>query len=316
MPQPTRGDVHVVRALTNVSVAYMQQSTDFIASSACPSVPVTFQSDKYFVFDSVDFRRDNAKPRAPGTESAGGGFDVNTATYTAEVYALHQDIADQIRSNSEIDMDRSASEFVAQQLLIQKEVNWMSKYFGIGKWTTDVVGATDFTKWDDSSSDPEADIDAGKATIKKATGLTANTLIVSYETHQALKRHPLITERFKHTSSDSITAAILARFFEVDRYMVASASYTTSAEGAATTVNAFIAGKNALLCYVAPNPGIMVPSAGYSFVWSAFSGAAGGMRTKRFRMEALSSDRIEGEFAYDQKLVLAAAGYFFSATVS
>jgi len=316
MPQPTRGDVHVVRALTNVSVAYMQQSTDFIASSAFPSVPVTFQSDKYFVFDSVDFRRNNAKPRAPGTESAGGGFDISTATYTAEVYALHQDIADQIRSNSEIDMDRSASEFVAQQLLIQKEVNWMSKYFNTGIWGTDVVGTTDFTKWDDSSSDPEADIDAGKAAIKVATGLTPNTLIVSYETHQALKRHPLVTERFKHTSSDSITSAILARFFEVDRYMVASASYTTSAEGAATTVNAFIAGKNALLCYVAPNPGIMVPSAGYSFVWSAFSGAGGGMRTKRFRMEALSSDRIEGEFAYDQKMVLAEAGYFFSATVS
>lgn len=316
MPQPTRGDVHVVRALTNISVAYMQQASDFIAPVVFPAIPVQFQSDKYFVFDSVDFRRNNAKPRAPGTESAGGGFDITTATYTAEVYALHQDIADQIRSNSEIDMDRSASEFVAQQLLIQKEVNWMTKYFATGIWTTDVVGSTDFTQWDDSSSDPEADIDAGKAVIKKTTGLTANTLVVSYETHQALKRHPLVTERFKHTSSDSITAAILARFFEVDRYIIAQASYTTSAEGAAAVVNAFIAGKNALLCYVAPNPGIMTPSAGYSFNWSAFSGSNGGMRTKRFRMEHLESDRIEGEFAYDQKMVLADAGYFFSATVS
>jgi len=287
MPQPTRGDVHVVRALTNVSVAYMQSATDFIAPHAFPSVPVQFQSDKYFEFDSVDFRRNNAKPRAPGTESAGGGFNVTTQTYTAEVYALHSDIADQIRSNSEIDMDRSASEFVAQQLLIQKEVNWMASFFSINVWDTDVVGDTDFARWDDSSSDPENDIDVGKAAIKKNTGLTANTLIVSHETHQALKRHPLITERFKHTSSDSITATILARFFEVDRYMIASASYTTSAEGAASTVNAFIAGKNALLCYVAPAPGIMVPSAGYTFVWSAFSGANGGMRTKRFRMEKL-----------------------------
>lgn len=317
MPQPTRGDVHVVSALTNISVAYMQDATDFVAMTAFPSVPVQFQSDSYFVFDSNDFRRDNAKPRAPGTESAGGGFDIDTQTYTAKIYALHKDVADQIRANSDpaVDMDRSASEFVMQQLLIQKEVQWMSDFFTTSVWGTDAVGGTNFTLWDDSSSDPETDIDAGKATIKRNTGLNANTLIVSYEVHQALKRHPLITERFKHTSSDSITAAILARFFEVDRYIIAAASHVVSAEGAATDTSAFIAGKHALLCYVAPTPGLMTPSAGYTFQWSAFTGSVNGARTKRFRMEHLESDRVEGEFAYDHKVVLADAGYFFSGAV-
>jgi hypothetical protein len=286
--------------------------------TAFPNVPVAFQSDKYFVFDSDDFRRNDAKPRAPGTESAGGGFDISTAQYSCEVYALHKDVADQIRQNADpaIDMDRSATEFVTQQLMIQKEIGWMSTFFTTGIWTTDAVAGTDFVAFDDSSSDPEAAIDAGKAKIKQDTGLDANTLIVSYETHQALKRHPLVTERFKYTSADSITTAMLARFFEVDRYMVASASYTTSAEGAASVTTSFIAGKNALLCYVAPSPGLLTPSAGYTFTWSNFSGAAGGIRQKRFRMEHLESDRIEGEFAYDQKAVLAKAGYFFSNTVS
>lgn len=318
MPQPARGDVHVSRSLTNISVAYMQQATDFISMTAFPSVPVKHQSDTYFVFDSADFRRDQAKPRAPGTESAGSGFDINTATYTAEVYAIHKDVADQIRANADaaINVDRSASEFVMQQLLIQKEVQWMSDFFTTGVWSNDVVGNTDFTYWNDGSSDPELDIDAAKAQIKKTTGLDANTLIVSHEVHQALKRHPLITDRFKHTTADSITASILARFFEVDRYMIASASYTTSAEGAATEVNAFIAGKNALLCYVAPTPGLMTPSAGYTFSWSSFAGANGGVRTKKFRQENISSDRIEGEFAYNHKAVLAAGGYFFSGAVS
>lgn len=317
MPQPTRGEVHVVRALTNVSVAYMQSASDFVSQVVFPTVPVSFQSDKYFVFDSSDFRRDTAKPRAPGTESAGGGFDIDTDTYSCEIYALHKDVADQIRSNADdgIDLDRSSSEFVMQQLMIQKEVQWMSSYFTTSVWTTDKVGGTDFTAWDDSSSDPEADIDAGKALIKRTIGMEPNTLVVSYEVHQALKRHPLVTERFKHTSSASITSEILARFFEVDRYIIGSASYVTSAEGA-TDVNAFIAGKHALLCYVAPAPGLMVPSAGYTFAWSAFSGGVNGVRTKRFRMEALESDRIEGEFSYDHKVVLADAGYFFSGAVS
>lgn len=317
MPQPTRGDVHVQRALTNVTVAYLQQASDFVATTVFPAVPVSFQSDKYFKFDSSDFRRNNARPRAPGTESAGSGFDITTDSYSCEIYALHKDIADQIRANADpgLDLDRAATEFVAQQLLIQKEVQWMTDYFGTGIWGTDVTGGTSFTQWDDSSSDPETDVDAGKASIRKKIGINPNTLVVSYEVHQALKRHPLITDRFKHTSADSITATLLARFFEVDRYIVSGSSYVSSEEGA-TDVNAFIAGKHALLAYVAPNPGVMVPSAGYTFTWSAFSGAAGGARTKRFRLEALESDRIESEFAYDHKVVLANAGYFFSGAVA
>lgn len=317
MPQPTRGDVHVVRSLTNLSVAYIQSADDFISMKAFPSVPVQFQSDKYFKFDSKDFRRDNAKPRAPGTESAGGGFDITTDTYSCEVYAMHKDVADQIRMNSDpgVDVDRSASEFVTQQLLIQKERNWMTNYFATSIWGTDVTGSTDFTQWDDGSSDPEADLDTGRSTIKKKTGLTANTLIVGYNVHQALKRHPLITERYKYTSPQSITAELLARYFEVDRYLVAGASYTTSQEGA-TDADAFIAGNHALLCYVAPNPGLMTPSAGYTFAWSAFSGSNGGVRIKRFREERLASDRIEGEFAYDHQVVLAECGYFLSTATS
>lgn len=318
MPQPTRGDVHVSRALTNISVAYMQMADDFLSLRAFPMVPVQFQSDKYFVFGSEDFRRNNVRPRAPGSESAGGGFDITTANYTCEVYSIHKDVADQIRRNADagLDLDRAATEFTMQQLLIQKEVQWVSDFFTAGKWATDKTGGTDFTQWDDGSSDPEKDIDDGKVQIRKTTGLNANTLIVSYEVHQALKRHPLVQERYKHTTSESITMDMLARYFEVERYLVGGASYTTSAEDASSETNSFILGKKALLAYVAPNPGLMTPSAGYTFSWSAFSGGNNGVRTKRFRMEHLESDRVEGEFAYDHKVVLDKAGYFFDSAIS
>jgi hypothetical protein len=318
MPQPTRGDVHVVRSLTNIAVAAIQSASDFVATQVFPAVPVEFQSDSYFKYRSRDFRRNNARPRAPGAESAGSGFNVDTDTYKAEVYAFHHDVPDQIRNNADpsLDMDRSATEFITQQMLIQKEVNWGTKYFTTSVWGTDKTGSTDFALWDDGGSDPEADIDAGKTKIRKALGLNPNTLVVGYDVHQALKRHPIITDRYKHTTSDAITTALLARFFEVDRYIVAQASYTTSEELAATDVDAFVLGKHALLCFVAPSPGLMVPSAGYSFTWSKFSGANGGVRVKRFRMEHLESDRVEGEFSYDQKVVMTDAGYFFSGAVA
>lgn len=319
MPLPARGDVHIDQALTNISVAYIQAASNFIAGRVFPSVPVSKQSDKYFTYNKGDMRRNEVKPRAPGAESAGGGFRMSNDNYAAEVYAFHKDIPDQIRSNADaaVNVDNDASRFVTGLFLIQREVQWASDFFTTSVWDTDVTGGTDFTVWDDSASDPEADVDTGKKTILQNTGYEPNTLVVGFEVHQALKKHPLITERFKYTSPDSITDDMLARYFEIDNYMVSKASYTTSAEGASSDTHAFVAGKHALLCYVAPNPGLLIPSAGYTFVWSGLTGASEvGVAISNFRLDRNKSDRIEGEFAYDNKVVASDQGYFFSGAVS
>jgi hypothetical protein len=60
----------------------------------------------------------------------------------------------------------------------------------------------------------------------------------------------------------------------------------------------------------------MTPSAGYTFSHTGYTGATGnGTRIKRFRMDAIESDRIEIDMAYDQKLIAADLGYFFGAIV-
>lgn len=313
--QPGRGDVHVDSALTNISVAFMQDASQFIADQVFPQVPVTHRSDSYFTYDRDDTRRDEVKPRAPGAESAGGGFNMSTDTYSCDTFAFHKDVDDHTRANADpaIDVDEDATRFVTQQFLIQREVRWASEFFATGVWTNE---STPTTLWDDGASDPEADVDAAKTAILLSTGYEPNTFVVSWQVHQALKKHPLVLDRYKHTSSDSITIAMLAKFFEVDRYIISKASYNTAAEGL-TAVNAFIAGKHALLCYVAPAPGLLTPSAGYTFVWSGFTGASSvGVRIKNFRLERNASDRIEGEFAYDNKVVSADLGYFFLSAVS
>ena len=109
MTNPTINAVHVNTPLTNISVAFMQTATNFIADQVFPNVPVMFRSDRYYTFDRGYFNRDEAKERAPGAESAGSGFTVDsTPTYYARVFAYHHDIADQIRANADpqVDMDR------------------------------------------------------------------------------------------------------------------------------------------------------------------------------------------------------------------
>src|SRR3990172_4635542 len=98
MPQPTVGDVHVDAALTDISTAYMQAEDRFIAGQVFPAVPVQRKSDKYHRFTKNDFFRDDAVGvRAPDGESAGSGFTLSQDSYSADVWATHIDINDQMR---------------------------------------------------------------------------------------------------------------------------------------------------------------------------------------------------------------------------
>lgn len=318
MPQPTNSDVHVDAALTNISIAYLQDETSFIADKVFPIVPVPKQSDKYFLYNRNDFFRDEAKKRSPNTESAGSGYQLDTNSYYADVWAFHKDVADQTTANEDdvLDGEDDAAEFTIQKLLIRRERQFVSKFMTTGVWSTDKTGGTDFTKWDDeAASDPLEDIKDGRLQIA-LTGFKPNTLAVSLAVHEALKKHPLVLERFKYTSSESITAEMLARLFEVERYLVGSSVYATNAEGA-TAAYDFNIGKVALLCYVNPAPTRRKPSAGYIFGWKGFTGASDiGIRTNRIEVPLKQSVRVESEMSFDMKKVAADLGYFFDAVVS
>ena len=72
MPSPTQADVHINVPLTNVSVAYMQSSSSFIADKVFPKVPVNKQSDLYWKYSKSDWRRSRCwdAPQATSPQSA------------------------------------------------------------------------------------------------------------------------------------------------------------------------------------------------------------------------------------------------------
>ena len=315
MPQPTVSDVHVDAILTNMSVAYMQEAYAFVASRAFPQINVQKQSDKYFTYSQADFFRDQVQLRADGTQSAGTGYSLSTETYSAEVYALHKDIGDQVRANSDapLDPDMDATRFLTQQMLIRQEVEWAAAAFTTGVWGTD---ATPGTLWSAANSTPIADVEAGKNTVLTNTGYVPNTLIMSYKVFSALMDNADIVDRIKYTSQESVTEDLLARLFNVDRVLIMAGTYNTAAEGATASYSQ-VGDRDALLCYTPTNPGLMVPSAGYTMVWRGLAGGIGtSSAISRFRMEAEKADRIEIEAAWDTKIVSSALGYFFSNPVA
>jgi hypothetical protein len=325
MPQPTQSQVHVDAILTNISVAYLQRAESFIADKVFPVVPVDKQSDKYFVYSKNDWLRDEARVRTDGTESVGSGYNITTDNYYADVFAIHKDIGDQTRANADapINVDREAAEFVTHRLLTRREIQFVNDFMTTSKWATDVTGVAaspttgQTVQWSDyTNSDPIEDIEAGKAQILSTTGLEANTLVLGYDVFRRLKNHPDLVDRIKYTSSQTITEDMLARMFDIERVLVSKSVKATNAEGA-TAAYSFTTGKTALLAHVAPNPGILTPSAGYTFSWTGVSQGMGlTIGTSSFRLESLRATRVEAELAFDNKVVASDLGYFWNTIVA
>lgn len=319
MPQPAQTDVHVDAILTNISVAYIQKKDNFIAQKVFPVVPVDKQSDKYFIYTKADWFRDEAEKRADATESAGSGYTLTTDNYFADVYAFHKDIGDQVRQNTDspLDPDRDATQFVTQRMMLRQEIQWVSSYFTTGIWGTDVVGGTNFTQWSDfAGSDPMEDVELGKETIIGTTGFEANTLVLGYSVFRKLKNHPDFVDRIKYTSEKVLTPGLIGAMLDIERVFVARAIKNTANEGQ-TAAYSFVFGKSAWLGYVNPSPSILQPSAGYVFTWKGISDGLGtNIGITRFRMQHLRADRIEAQIAWTNKLVAADLGYFFSNAVA
>ena len=323
MPQPTVYESHVDRPLTNISIAYIQDQDHFVSSKVFPMLSVAKRSDQYYTFTQADWFRDEARPRAEATESAGSGYNLSTGSYLCNKFALHKDVDDDVVENSDNPLQpyADATRFVTHKMLLKQETEWISAYFATSLWGRDRTGATHFTQWNNmATSDPINDIEAGKEYILNNTGFMPNTLVMGYQVYRQLKQNPEIVDRLKHTMpivGSTVGETLLASMLGIERVLVAKSVYDTTDEGSASASYSFFHGKNALLCYVAPSPSLLTPTAGYKFVWTGISQGIGtNVGIKRFRMEELNADRIEGQMAWDDKLVGSNLGYYFSAAVA
>lgn len=332
MPNPTQSDLHVNVPLTNVSVAWMQDKSTFIADKVFPRVPVQKQSDMYWKYSKSDWRRTDAQKRAPGTETVGSGWRVDTDTYFAQVWGVHKDIDDQVRANADSNwsLDKDSSLFVTNQLLLRRDLDWNAKYFTTGVWGTDLtgvasgVGAGEFLQWNDAASDPIVQFSNLQTDFVRQSGHKANTLVLGAEAITSLKNHPDIIDRIKYTQRGVVTTDLLASLFDVEKVLVSYATVTSVAEqndarvqDAAATYEFMSNSKSALLCYTPSSPSLMTPAAGYTFTWNGYlAGNSYGIRMKNFRMEHIASDRIEGEMTYDMKVVAADMGIFLASAVA
>ena len=321
MPQPNVSDVHVDVALTQFSIAFAQGADQFISGAMFPEVPVAKQTDKFFIFSRRDWLRSEARVRAASSESAGSGFNISQDTYSADVLAVHKDIDDRVRANQDapLDMNRSASEWTTEQMLLKRDLEWAAAFFTTGVWTGSTTGGdiVPGTKWDAGGSDPIGDIKEQIRAVHRKTGKKPNKFAVSPDVWDVLSEHPTILDRIKFTQRAILTTELFASLIELAEVHVANAVVDASEEGAANDDMQFLAEQSALLVHTPSSPALETPSAGYTISWTGLPGASGvNPVISNIRLEKIKSDRIEGEMAFVHKATATELGAFFATVLT
>lgn len=325
---PTVNNVHVDALLSNVSVAFQQSASNFVASRVFPIVPVMKQSDRYVVVPKGDFNRNQMQLRADGTQSAGTNFTFSTDSYMADVFALHNDVGPQTIANadSQFGLEQNIIAQLTTQALIYKETTFAAEFMTTSVWSDDRTGVAaaptgqQFLQWNDTGSDPIKDIRSAATRQQLLTGYRPNVLVLGRQVLDQLELHPDIIDRVKYGTQSNVAIADLshlARLFQVDEVLVMDSIVNNAASGLADS-NAFIGGKTALLVYRPASAGMMSPAAGYTFAWEGLPGSAGfGTTISREEIPLTGGAlRYEIQLAFDYKKVSADMGTFFASAVA
>lgn len=253
--------------LTAVAQGY--KHAERVGHTLFPTVPVEVRGGTVLEFGRESFRLYMSR-RAPGAPVLHIDFGYKGRKFELVQDALKakvpREILDDARAVPGVDMQARAINVCMNSLTLTVEAEQ-------AKLATDPLNYTDDRKvmlagdmkWSAPDSDPVEDVATAKETIRMSCGVDPNRMVISSSIFRALKNHPKIIDRFKYTSSDSITAAMLANYFDLDMLKVGKA---VALDGAAAVDAPFmdVWGNSAVLAYVpAAAMGPEEPSFGYTY---------------------------------------------------
>lgn len=265
--QMTPGQARVIDPILSTH-AQGYRNAEMIGHLLFPIVSIPVRGMRVIKFGKESFRLLNTR-RAPGADTRRVQYG-----YASDPVSLVQDALEGVVpwENMEeagkvpgIDLAKGAIEMVQDVIALGREVDIAGKARDANNYGANnklALAGTD--KWSDPASNPAADIKAGREQVRKRIGRYPNTLTLGASAFAAAKDHPTIKEQFKYTSSDSITAEMLAKYFEVEKVLVGKAVYLP--ESASDDADALdVWGDDAILTYTPTGSNYQVPSFGYTY---------------------------------------------------
>ena len=295
---------------------YLAENAQFIGNRALPTVPVKIKAATYPKVRRESLLKGVNLDRAPGASYARVGWTYDTDNYSCVEKGFEQSVdeSDAAFHSDYFDEQVVTTEIASFILALEYEKRVAAKIFDASTFTAHSLG----TEWSDASSGvPITDINTGRKAIRDATGLIANTLIISFDVFTNLGVSAQIIDRIKYTvanfskSGGRVTARLLAQLFGLDQVLVGDSSKDTVEEGQDSVLTDVWSTEYAMLCKCATSEleNIKMPSIGRTFLWVEDSPDL--LVVETYPEHATRSDIIRVRHVVDEKITLPEAGYLF-----
>lgn len=239
--------------LSNKAVIWKNPA--FIASQFCPEIPVDRQSDKYPVYDKERFRWENTA-RVDKAKFGLSTEGFTTATYATQGYGLGDHLSKKEMANMDAQLrgEMRVTDYLREKIELDREVRITTLAVADASFNTGHTVTLDAAQaWDaapdSSESDPIAQIETAIATIKSATFMMPDTIIVPWKAAFKLARHPKVQAFREKIGDRSITDLGLLPSIMGLRVLVSQAGYSTTKKGQTLSLSNIL-GNYAVVCRV------------------------------------------------------------------
>lgn len=245
------------------------RNAEFISHELFPRVTVPNRSMRVIRFGKEAFRMLNTR-RAPGADKKRVQYG-----YASDPISLVQDALEGVvpiehqeeaMSVPGIDLGQGAINMVLEKIDLGLESDAALLARNAASYDANhKLALAGTARWTNVASAPQADIDAGREAVRRSVGRDPNTLVLGPTAFNALRRHASVKEQFKYTGRDSITAEMLAAYFDLQKVVVGKAVYLPENVDDDTPATD-VWGDDAILAYVpAAGDNFQAPSYGYTY---------------------------------------------------
>lgn len=317
--------VHVNAPLSQLSIGY--HPTGMIAEMIFPVMKVAHESDLYYKWDKGQaFRveRSDGKGtlRADKARAKQFNYGFTLDSYTALEYAGEVSVSDREVANADSALQLQVSKVrrVQDEILLDQEIrvaslltttgNYASANFTTNSGTSQWNNASFASQTNGQHSVIKGQIETGKEAIRKATGgLLPNTIVIPRAVAAIMYNDVGLVDLLKYSPPANLaTSDILPDTLWGMKVLVPTAVYQTAVEGEAFS-GSDVWGKNVILAYVNPNPGLDALTAGLIFRQREW-------QVKQFREEEIDSTFYRPSLIQAEKAVAFDCAYLIQNAVA
>ena len=292
--------------LSNMLLAYMQDSSMFAARQIAVAVDVQEPSGTYFTLPPKYMLKSQLEPRAYGDTFARGGYEWGSDTYSTVQWGLEHEIPveHEAASQTPVSLMEAGLRWLASQSNIRFEAEFAANYMKAGVWTTeDNNSATD---WDDSSGTPITNIQSAKLAIRQLTGRDPNAMIMGDVVYTALLTNAQVSGALQYSTALTMTTRqqLLAQVLGLDTLAVSRAVQNVANLGQDADIDPII-DDDALLVIASPGTDMFGLSAIKNFTWEP----GGGMgQVSTYYSDERRANVLQHIEQWDTKLISPDAG--------